>query len=146
MIPTIWYRWLQVSVGILMVFGISMVLTPGWIRGFFGLMVYGSAAALETRFSGGANDYIFLVHGVLGSVMFGWGLAMFLILRGPFRRGEREGWNMLALPLAAWFIPDTAFSLYTGFWQNAVLNSGFALLFAIPLIATRRAFSAGPQS
>ncbi|MGD8977997.1 MAG: hypothetical protein PVG91_10355, partial [Gammaproteobacteria bacterium] len=136
-ISTIWYRWLQVSVGVLMIFGISMVLTPGWILKFFSLMVYGSPGAMETGFSSGANDYIVLVHGVLGTVMFGWGLTMFLVLHGPFRRGEKEGWNMLALPLAAWFIPDTAFSLYTGFWQNAVLNTAFATLFAIPLIATR---------
>ena len=48
-----------------------------------------------------------------------------------------EGWNLIATPVVAWFIPDTAFSLWTGFWQNAVLNAVFALLFAIPLIATK---------
>ena len=26
--------------------------------------------------------------------------------------------------VAAWFIPDTTFSLWSGFWQNAVLNRG----------------------
>ncbi len=146
MIPAIWYRWLQVAVGILMIFGISMVLAPDWIRTFFSLIVYGSPGAIETGFPAGANDYIVLVHGVLGAVMFGWGLTLLLVLMGPFRRGEKEGWNMFALPLAAWFISDTAFSLYAGFWQNAVLNAGFAILFAIPLIATRGVFSANPGS
>lgn len=128
-----------------MIFGLSMVLTPDWIRRFLSLLVYGSSTAIESRFSNAANAYVTLVHGVLGAVMFGWGLSMLLALRGPFRRGEAIGWQLIALPLVAWFVPDTAFSLYTGFWQNAVLNTGFALLFAVPLIATRRVFLQGHQ-
>lgn len=145
MIPTIWYRWLLVAVWILMIFGLSMVLVPDWIRRFFSLMVYGSSTAIESRFSTAANSYVTLVHGVIGAVMFGWGLTMLLALRGLFRRGEALGWQLIAWPLVAWFVPDTAFSLYTGFWQNAVLNTGFALLFAIPLIATRRVFLDGHE-
>ena len=114
MIPAIWYRWLQVAVGILMIFGISMVLAPDWIRTFFSLIVYGSPGAIETGFPAGANDYIVLVHGVLGAVMFGWGLTLLLVLMGPFRRGEKEGWNMFALPASpgsrASPIPRTASS------------------------------------
>lgn len=44
---------------------------------------------------------------------------------------------MFVVSLVAWFIPDTAYSLLSGFWQNAVLNAGFVLLFAIPLAALR---------
>lgn len=49
------------------------------------------------------------------------------------------GWNLIALSVAAWFVPDTSYSLLSGFWQNAVLNTVFAGLFAIPLWATRGA-------
>jgi hypothetical protein len=42
----------------------------------------------------------------------------------------------VAVSIAAWFVPDTAFSLWTGYWQNAVLNGVLALAFAIPLAAT----------
>lgn len=137
----IWYRWLAVVICGVMLFGIAMVLAPGLIRGFFSLLIYASPDAIGSRFSPDANEYIVLLHGVLGAVMFGWGVAMLVALRGPFRQGEREGWNLIAIPVLAWFIPDTAFSLWTGFWQNAVLNAVFALLFAIPLIATRKTFS-----
>jgi hypothetical protein len=41
---------------------------------------------------------------VNGSVLFSW------------------RWLIVSLPLVAWFIPDTAFSLWSGFRQNAVLN------------------------
>ncbi len=47
---------------------------------------------------------------------------------------------MVCVSVAAWIVPDTLFSPWTGFWQNAVLNAAILLLFAIPLVATRRAF------
>lgn len=50
--------------------------------------------------------------------------------------GEAMGWRIIALSVAAWFVPDTAYSLWSGFWQNAVLNLAFLILFAVPLGAT----------
>jgi hypothetical protein len=47
---------------------------------------------------------------------------------------------IFAVSAAAWLVPDTVFSLWTGFWRNAVLNSVIALLFVIPLAATYRLF------
>ncbi len=69
--------------------------------------------------------------------MFGWGVALLCILLGPFRRGSREAWLTLVVSLAAWLIPDTTLSLWSGFWQNAVLNVVLAVLFAVPLAATK---------
>lgn len=135
-VSVFWFRWLVVVIVGAMLFGISMVLSPDFIRRFFGLLFYTSANGLDNRFGIAAIAYITLVHGVLGAVMFGWGMALLMILLGPFRRGSREGWLILSVSLAAWFVPDTLFSLWTGFWQNAVFNLLFALLFAIPLAAT----------
>jgi len=80
-------------------------------------------------------------HGVLGATMFGWRATMLLILRGPFSRCETGSWTMLALPLILWFVADSAFSLYIGFWQNVLLNVILFLFFGIPIGATRRYFS-----
>ena len=49
-----------------------------------------------------------------------WALAMLGILTGPFVRRERWAWRTLAGSLAVWYVVDTAASLGTGFWQNAV--------------------------
>ncbi|MEW6403856.1 MAG: hypothetical protein AB1649_18840, partial [Chloroflexota bacterium] len=93
-----------------------------------------------------ARAYILLFQGVLGAVMFGWSAALLLVLLGPFRRGFREGWMITAVSLVAWFIPDTAFSLWTGFWLNAALNGVFLLMFAIPLAATAPTYLKSRQS
>ena len=117
-----------------------MILSPDLIRQFFSLLVFAFANGIESHFGTSAVAYITLVHGVLGAVMFGWGVSLLLVLLGPFQRASREGWLILSVSVAVWFIPDTLFSLWTGFWQNAVLNLVFGLLFAIPLVATYGVF------
>ena len=139
-VPVFWFRWLLAVIVGAMLFGISMILAPGFIRRFFSLLAYTSANGMESRFGTAAVAYITLIHGVLGAVMFGWGMALLMVLLGPFRRGSREGWLILSVSVAVWFVPDTLFSLWTGFWQNAVFNLVFALLFAIPLAATYGVF------
>jgi hypothetical protein len=134
-----WWRWLIVVTLGVMLSGITMVALPALTLEFFGLLLYSSPEALYT-FGAPTKAYITLVHGVLGSVMFGWGVALLYILLGPFRRGSREGWLMLVVSLAAWFVPDTALSLWSGFWQNAALNGVIAVLYIIPLVASYRAF------
>ncbi|MGC8773726.1 MAG: hypothetical protein ACP5R6_00470 [Chlorobaculum sp.] len=86
------------------------------------------------------NNYFMFTFGVLGVVMQGCGVSLFMIVRGPFRRCDSGGWALLAVPMLVWFATDTGFSLYAGFLQNAILNLVLLLLFAIPLAATRRYF------
>jgi len=137
--PSFWSRWLlAVTIGV-MVFGLTLVLAPGLAREGFSFLVYANTERIAA-FGDDAVEYVALVHAVLGAVMFGWGAALLLVARGLFARGVREGWQIVAVSVVAWFIPDTAFSLWSGFWQNAVLNLVFIALFAAPLSATYRVF------
>jgi len=132
----IWVNWLlAVSVGVVL-FGLALVLAPGLARSGFSLLVFGDARRIGT-FDPVAIQYVALVHAVLGGVMVGWGVALVLVVRGPFAAADPAGWRIIAFSVLAWFVPDTAYSLWSGFWQNAVLNVVFVLLFAIPLMATR---------
>ena len=133
---TLWWRLLVAATAGLMLFGLALVVMPGFTLQGFSLLVYASTAHLTT-FGPEAVAYLSLVHAVLGSVMFGWGAVLMFLALGPVRRGCKDAWWMFVVSLVAWFIPDTAYSLFSGFWQNAVLNAGFALLFAIPLTALR---------
>lgn len=129
------YCWLvSVTVG-LVLFGIGMVVTPGLTRRAFSLLAYRTATRIDS-FGESAAAYAGLTHAVIGSVMFGWGIALLCNLAGPFRRGSRDAWLTVAISIGAWFVPDTAYSLWSGFWRNAVLNVALATLFAIPLAGT----------
>ena len=132
-----WLTWLAVVTVGVTAFGLLLVVAPGVGRQGFSLLVFSSADRIS-EFGSEAASYIELAHAVMGSVMIGWGMALLLVLRGPMRRDLSEGLKIFAVSLLVWFIPDTTFSIASGFWQNAILNLLFAVLFAIPLIALFR--------
>ncbi len=128
---------LQVAIAGVMAFGLVLVFLPDLTCQGFSLLVRGDPHWLATQLPAEALAYVQLAHGVLGAVMFGWGLTLWLVQHGQDGLDARQRWQALALPLTAWYVLDTGFSLATGFWQNAVLNTVFAVAFAIPLILIR---------
>ena len=137
-----WQRWLiVVTVGVI-VYGFSFILLPDLTQSLFNIIFFSSADA-SRQFSDQANDYIAFAHGVLGAVMIGWMVALLPILTGTFREGERSSWNAIAFSVLVWYVVDTAFSLYSGVPANALFNTAFLVLFAIPLVATYRHFQRG---
>jgi hypothetical protein len=134
-----WVRWLVIAAIGVMGFGLMLVMAPTLAREGFSLLLFNDTNRVAS-FGVAPTRYIELLHAVLGAVMFGWGLALLLVVRGLFARGVREGWQIITISVLAWFIPDTAFSIWSGFWQNAVLNLVFIVLFATPLTATFRNF------
>ncbi len=140
----LWWRWLVVATWIVLIFGLSMVVLPGPTQKLFNY-IYLSSPSGAPMFSESATAYIKFVSAVLGAVMFGWSIALLYVLYGTFRRRQMEGWRTISASLVAWFIPDTAFSLYSGFWQNAVLNVLMLVVFALPLAATYSIFKATPN-
>lgn len=131
----LWVDWLLVvSVGVVL-FGLVPVVAPELARQGFSLLAFADSQRLGA-FGESAVHYISLAHAVLGGVMVGWGAAIFLVVRGPFAAGAAIGWRIIAISVATWFVPDTAYSLWSGFWQNAVLNLVLFVLFAVPLAAT----------
>lgn len=142
---TLWIAWLRVATILMIAFGLLLVIAPGVSSQGFSLMVYSSADRIG-EFGADPSDYIELAHAVMGAVMVGWGVALLMVLRGPMQRNLREGAMIYAVSLACWFVPDTVFSLASGFWQNAILNCGFAVLFGIPLVALLSRAAAPPAA
>jgi len=136
---TFWLTWLFAATIGVMALGLVLVLAPDLTCQGFSLLIYANTNHINA-FGSEAVRYIALSHAVLGSVMFGWGVALLFAIRGLFARGVKDSWQIVAVSVIAWFVPDTAFSLWSGFWQNALLNVAFATLFALPLAATYRTF------
>lgn len=134
-----WINWLCFATVFTMLFGLLMVMLPGLTLQGFGLMIFKNANQFGT-FDPSATAYIELAHAVMGAVLFGWGALMFMMVRKLMTQGIKEAWGMLTASVLLWYVPDTAFSLVSGFWQNAVLNTGFACLYAVPLFALRPHF------
>ena len=137
-----WRRWLIVVTGGVIVYGFSFILLPDLTQSLFNIIFFSSADA-SRLFSEDANAYIAFAHGVLGAVMIGWMVALLPILAGPFKQGQRSAWNAIGFSVLVWYVVDTAFSLYSGVPANALFNTAFLVLFAIPLAATYRHFRLG---
>ena len=135
--PTLWINWLTYTAEFTVLFGLFMVLAPGLTQQAFGLLIFQNPAQIST-FDSQATAYIELAHAVMGSVMVGWGALIFMLVRKLNVDDAKETGSIIAISVLLWYVPDTAFSLYSGFWQNAVMNTGFAVLYAVPLLALRK--------
>ena len=107
-----------------------LVVWPSGGAAAFSLLVYGQRE-FPADFSPDAVSYIHLVHAVLGAVMAGW----FVTMAAVARVGRRQPTLAIALGagLGVWFVPDTIYSIVSGFWENAILNCAVAVLLALPL-------------
>lgn len=137
-----WYNWLIGASFSVMLFSLGLILLPETMQSFFNLVYFGAEDA-DGRFSKDATEYIYFVNAVLGGVMMGWMTAILYVLVTSFRHGETTGWNIITVSLAIWFVIDSSASIATGFAENAVLNLGFLLMFAVPLAATYRIYHQG---
>ena len=124
---TFWVAWLLSTSAGVVLFGLALVLAPALTLQGFSLLVYSDSQRIAT-FGQAAVHYVSLVHAVIGGVMAGWGVALVLVVRGPFASGAPIGWQVIAASLVAWFVTDPTYSLWSGFWQNAVLNAERARL------------------
>jgi hypothetical protein len=135
-----WWRWLMLAAVLVVLTGAALMLLPGLTQQLFNLLYFGAAQA-PASFSPAAVHYVTFICGVLGAVMVGWGATLLYLVAGPFKRGVPDAWKMVTLSLLVWFLPDTALSIWMGFWHNTLLNGAFLVLFGVPLAATYRQFN-----
>jgi hypothetical protein len=132
-VPGIWWKWLVAASGFVVLFG-------------FVLLFFGDDLFLDPPLDALASEdraFQSWVYGVLGAVMVGWGILLLYVAYVPFRRGERWAWHSLFLALVVWYVLDTGASLYHGVYLNAAFNTGFLVIFGIPLLASARRFPKG---
>ena len=135
--PTFWINWLTYTAEFTVLFGLLMVLAPGLTQQAFGLLIFQNTEQFAA-FDPQATAYVELAHAVMGSVLVGWGALIFMLVRKLNIGDAKQTCRMITISVLLCYVPDTAFSLYSGFWQNAVLTTGFAVLYAVPLLALRK--------
>jgi hypothetical protein len=132
-----WSRLIQGAAAVVLALSAVLMLTPPLGETFFHL-VYFQRPASPVPVPAEIQGYLRFANGIIGAVMAGWMMAVIVLARGPFRAGERFAWNAIAWPLLGWYVIDTTFSIAHGVWGNVLLNTGTALMFGVPLLASRR--------
>jgi hypothetical protein len=130
----LWSRWLAVAAGIVFALGLSFIVVAEPMRRVFEELLYVSTTGW--RLGEAAASYTLFMQGVLGATLMGWGLMMLLAALGPFKNEDPSAWNMIAISLGVWYVADTAFSIWSGYTPNAILNTILLALFIVPLAAT----------
>ena len=70
-----------------------------------------------------------------------WGVLIAFIAYYPFKLREKWAWNAISISVLFWFVVDTTCSLYYDVVINAVFNLFTLVLFALPLLITRKYFT-----
>jgi len=135
-----WSRLVQGAAAVVLALSAVLMLAPPLGETFFHL-VYFQQPASPVPVPAEIQGYLRFANGIIGAVMAGWMMAVIVLARGPFRAGERFAWNAIAWPLLGWYLIDTTFSIAHGVWGNVLLNTGTALMFGVPLLASRRHFA-----
>lgn len=79
------------------------------------------------------DDAARLLNAILGGVLAGFGVMTWLVADRVYRNDEDLGRSLIVIPLMSWFLVDGAGSVLAGAWFNAVLNTGFLMMFLAPL-------------
>jgi hypothetical protein len=125
-----WIAWLQVVLLLLAVYALVLVFGAPVAERLFSAFGFGppdSIASVEL------STYLTLPFAVLGSVMVGWAVLMFILVRGPLTSGAQWVIPALAVPIGLWFLLDTGMSLVLGYLTHALFNVPFALALGVPL-------------
>ena len=133
----LWSRLIQGAATVVIVLSLTLLVAPRLGESIFNLVYYNQfSSPVEVPHS--VQGYIWFANGIIGAVMAGWMICIIMLARGPFMMGQLHAWNIIAMPLAGWFVIDTAFSIAHGVWGNVLLNTATGLMFGIPLLFSRR--------
>jgi hypothetical protein len=129
-----WQNWLTIwAVGVIM-FGLALAggafaATDGLTRQFFAL--------LQNPLPATPDQHLRVSIGLMGALTVGWGLTYlvsFKALHALDRAVAAPLWQGITLASLSWYVIDSAISIATGFWLNAVSNTVLTALYLVAVI------------
>ncbi len=132
-----WQRWLiAVTIGVV-IYATGLMLMPQTMHGLFSRLFFGDSDNVQ-RIGEDYPEFIQLVYGVLGAVMIGWMVTLLAIMWRHFRTDPRGTWQILVISIGVWYAVDSGFSVVIGLVEHAVFNTGFLVLYVVPLVGIGR--------
>jgi len=125
--------WLKVASDIVILFGLLTALaalsSTAAPTSFLADMIFwpvDGSQAIDT-------DVAHLLAAILGGVMTGWGVLLYLLTTHLYPRDPKLAKMLISASLGTWFVVDGLGSIAAGASLNALFNLGFLALFFIPL-------------
>lgn len=130
-----WRGWLNVWAWLVIVFGLVLA----------GAGLDATDAAADVAFAivsgGAAMDWtppLRFSVALMGAVTMGWGLTYLSLFKAAHQLGDAAGpvWRLATFGMIVWFVIDSVLSVAIGFWLNAVSNTGLAIGYILPVLAS----------
>ena len=129
----------MVAIAIIIFGGVIALLSWSPVFSIFNSLVNGTFWPLAAP-DPGTQKFMLWVYGMLGATMVGWGVFLAYVVRHPFASRERWARDCIAIGVAAWFLIDTAISLWMQAYFNVAINVLLAFFVGLPLLATEKYF------
>lgn len=81
-----------------------------------------------------AGTTALLLNAILGGVLVGFGVMIWMVAEHVYRRDMKLGRTLLLAPILSWFICDSAGSVLAGAWFNGILNVGILAFLTLPIL------------
>jgi hypothetical protein len=129
-----WRGWLNVWAWVVIVFG--LVLAGGGLDATDGVV-----ETLLVVMGGGGfewTQHLRFSLALMGAVTMGWGVTYLALFSAAHRLGGDAApvWRLATFGMLVWFVIDSSLSVATGFWLNAVSNTGLAIGYLVPVLAS----------
>ena len=89
---------------------------------------------LLNSISNGPKTLIYFLFGVMGAIMFGWGILMVFVTKQLYIKDESWIRKAIVISTFGWFIFDSLFSIIIGTVINIFFNLVFLALLLFPII------------
>jgi len=131
-----WQNWLRVASLILVAYGVMMALVmlpqmQGPMRWMIDLVLEPSAAA-----GSALSERAVFITGIAGAMLMGWGVLIYFVATHGMKSGADWVGRAILTSLMVWFVVDNIVSYEVGAYLNIASNTAFALIIAVPFIAS----------
>jgi hypothetical protein len=84
----------------------------------------------------GWHESLRLTAAILGAVMMGWSLTLLTLVQAAVKQPQLALWRPMTGAILVWWGVDSSISVALNTPGNAVSNTGFLLLYLIPVLAS----------
>ncbi|MCA3692430.1 hypothetical protein [Aquidulcibacter sp.] len=135
MMASLWRRWvigwcyLVLALGLVFT-GSAWPQTDAAVRLFYDVIYW----PLDGQ--SGWHESLRLTAAILGAVMMGWALTLLTLVQTALKHPQLSLWRPMTGAILVWWVVDSSISVALNTPGNALSNTGFLLLYLIPVLAS----------
>jgi len=135
MMSTIWRQW--VTAWCCLVLGLGVVFAgSAWPQTDAAVRLFYDVIYWPLDGQSGWHENLRLTAAILGAVMMGWSLTLLTLVQVALKQPQLSLWRPMTGAILVWWIVDSSISVALHTPGNAVSNTGFLLLYLIPVLAS----------